>query len=371
MDRRELITAVTGTGLLLACRDNAELEPASTTQALPARPSDHEIFELGDFELMSGEVLPNARLAYKTHGSLSDAGDNVIVFPTWYGGRHTDNEVLIGTDHAFDPDRYFIVVANQFGNGLSSSPSNAPAPHDRMRFPLVTPYDNVRAQHRLLTERYGVERIALAAGFSMSAQQAFHFGALYPEMVERIAPICGSAKTSVHNHVFLEGVKAALQTDCAWQDGEYSSPPTAGIRAFSRVYAGWFASQSFFREGLHSAFGDGVEGVFSVAEQLFGSFDANDLLAMLDTWQSADIGAHPRYGGSLSAALAAIRSRAFVMPSRTDLYFPPEDNELEVALMPNAELRVIPSIWGHLAGGGANGDDVVWLDEQLRELLRA
>jgi homoserine O-acetyltransferase len=137
------------------------------------------------------------------------------------------------------------------------------------------------------------------------------------------------------------------------------------------VYAGWFASQSFFREGLHSAFGDGVEGVFSVAEQLFGSFDANDLLAMLDTWQSADIGAHPRYGGSLSAALAAIRSRAFVMPSRTDLYFPPEDNELEVALMPNAELRVIPSIWGHLAGGGANGDDVVWLDEQLRELLRA
>ena len=39
--------------------------------------------------------------------------------------------------------------------------------------------------------------------------------------------------------------------------------------------------------------------------------------------------------------------------------------------MPNAELRVIPSIWGHLAGGGANADDTAWLDEQLRELLRA
>ena len=371
MDRRELIAAVTGTSLLLACRDNAELERASTTQAPPARPSDHEIFELGDFGLMSGEVLPNAQLAYKTHGSLSDSGDNVIVFPTWYGGRHSDNEALIGTEHALNPDRYFIVVANQFGNGLSSSPSNTPPPYDRMRFPLVTPYDNVRAQQRLLTERYGVERIALAVGFSMSGQQAFHFGALYPEMVERIAPICGSAKTSVHNYVFLEGIKAALQADCAWQEGEYSSPPVAGIRAFSRVYTGWFASQSFFREGLHSAFGDDLEGIFSAAEEGFGSFDANDLLAMVATWQAADIGAHPRFDGSLSAALAAIRSRAFVMPSRTDLYFPPEDSQIEVALMPNAELRVIPSIWGHLAGGGANADDTAWLDEQLRELLRA
>ena len=53
---------------------------------------------------------------------------------------------------------------------------------------------------------------------------------------------------------------------------------------------------------------------FSVAEQSFGSFDANDLLAMIATWQSADLGAHPRFGGDLAAALGAIRARAFVMP---------------------------------------------------------
>ena len=334
-------------------------------------PDDYEIFELGDFELMSGDVLPSAKVAYKTHGSLNEAGDNVIVFPTWYAGRHTDNEALIGPGQALDSSRYFIVVANQFGNGLSSSPSNTPPPYDRMRFPLVTPYDNVRAQYRLFTERYGVGRIALAVGFSMSAQQAFHLGALYPDMVERIAPICGSAKTSLHNYVFLEGIKAALTADCAWEEGEYTSPPTAGIRAFSRVYTGWFASQSFFREGLHTAFGDDVEGLFAMAEQVFGSFDANDLLAMLATWQAADVGAHPSFGGDLSQALAAIRSRAFVMPSQTDLYFPPEDNEIEVAQMPNAELRVIPSIWGHMAGGGMNPDDSVWLNEQLKELLEA
>jgi homoserine O-acetyltransferase len=239
-----------------------------------------------------------------------------------------------------------------------------------MRFPVVHPYDNVRAQHRLLTERYDIARVKLVVGFSMSGQQAFHWGALYPEMVERIAPICGSARTAVHNYVFLEGVKAALTADCAWANGEYASPPLAGLRAFSRVYAGWYASQSFFREGLHRAYGDdGVESMLVSAERSFGRFDANDLLAMLATWQAADIAAHPRFGGDLRAALAAIRAQAYVMPSRTDLYFPPEDNEVEVAQMPNAELRVIPSIWGHLAGGGSNPADRAWISEQLTELL--
>jgi homoserine O-acetyltransferase len=371
MDRRDLLKSAVAAGVGLATGRTAELLGAVDARAGQASPppQDYETFALGDFPLLSGQVLRSATLAYKTHGTLNAAKDNVIVYPTWYAGRHTSNEATIGNDLALDPRRYFIVVPNQFGNGLSSSPSNTPAPQDRMRFPLVHPYDNVRAQHRLLTERYGIDRIKLVVGFSMSGQQAFHWGALYPEMVERIAPICGSARTAVHNFVFLEGVKAALTADCAWAGGEYTSPPVTGLRAFARVYAGWFASQQFFRDGLHDTFGDGVEALFAMAERNFGSFDANDLLAMLATWQAADIAAHPRFEGDLRTALGAIRARAFVMPSRTDLYFPPEDNELEVAQMPNAELRIIPSVWGHLAGGGRNREDTVWLSRQLEELL--
>ena len=58
------------------------------------------------------------------------------------------------------------------------------------------------------------------------------------------------------------------------------------------------------------------------------------------------------------------------MPGRTDLYFPPEDNELEVMQVPNAELRPIESIWGHLAGGpGANEADTKFVEDAIRELL--
>lgn len=70
----------------------------------------------------------------------------------------------------------------------------------------MTEHDNVACQHRLVTEKFGVERLRLVVGWSMGAQQTFEWGAAYPGMVERIAPFCGSARTSRHNFVFLEGV---------------------------------------------------------------------------------------------------------------------------------------------------------------------
>ena len=74
-------------------------------------------------------------------------------------------------------------------------------------------------------------------------------------MVERILPFCGSAKTSLHNIVFLEGVKAALQADAAWKRGWYDEQPAIGLRAVGRVYAGWGLSQAFYREKVYLQYG--------------------------------------------------------------------------------------------------------------------
>ena len=104
-------------------------------------------------------------------------------------------------------------------------------------------------------------------------------------------------------------------------------------------------------------------------EPHFLSKDANDLLAMLSTWQGADISANTHYDGDFHQALAAIKAQAIVMPCQTDLYFPPEDSKTEVAYMPNAELRIIPSIWGHMAGGGLNPADAAFINTALGDLL--
>ena len=335
--------------------------------------ADYEVYDLGDFALQNGAMLRGCQLAYKSFGKLNAKRDNVIVYPTWYSGQHVDNEWLIGKGMALDPDKYFIVIPNMFGNGLSSSPSNTPEPYNASRFPHVTAYDNVKAQHRLMTEKFGVEKLKLVTGWSMGALQTFHWGAMFPDMVERIAPFCGSAKCSRHNFVFLEGVKAALMADAAFKEGWYDKKPERGLRAMARVYAGWGFSQTFYRQELDlNTLGFSSLEDFLVAfwEGFFLPKDANNLLTMLWTWQNGDISANELYGGDYKKALGAIKAKAYVMPGRTDLYFPPEDSENEVANMPNATFIPIESVWGHFAGGpGTSPVDVKFLDDKLKELL--
>jgi homoserine O-acetyltransferase len=334
---------------------------------------DYKIFEMGDVSLQRGATLRGAKLAYKTYGTLSPAKNNVIVYPTWYSGQHYENEWLIGPGRALDPEKYFIIVPNMLGNGLSSSPSNTPEPYNGPRFPQVTAYDNVMVQHRLVTELFGIEHVRLVTGWSMGALQTFHWGALFPDLIDLIAPFCGSAKCSRHNFVFLEGVKAALTADAAFAEGWYVDKPARGLRAMARVYAGWGFSQAFYREKLDiEALGYSSLEDFLVAfwEGFFLPKDANNLLTMLWTWQNGDISDNPLYGGDLKAALGAIKAKALVMPGQTDLYFPPEDSEFEVAHMPNATLAPVPSIWGHFAGGpGTNPTDVDFIDAKLKGLL--
>ena len=334
---------------------------------------DYELYDLGDVILQSGATIRDCKLGYKTFGVLNAKKDNVVVYPTWYSGQHYDNEWLIGAGMALDPADYFIVIPNMIGNGLSSSPSNTPEPYNAARFPNVTAYDNVILQHRLMTEKFNVEKIKLVIGWSMGALQTFHWGALFPDIVERILPFCGSAKCSRHNFVFLEGVKAALTADAAFNDGWYKEKPAKGLRAMARVYAGWGFSQSFYRENLDiKALGYSSLEDFLVAfwEGFFLPKDPNNLLAMLWTWQNGDISANDKFKGDFDKALGAIKAKAFVMPGQTDLYFPPEDSQYEVSKMPSAEYRPIPSIWGHFAGGpGTNPVDVKFLDKAIKELL--
>ena len=334
--------------------------------------SDHEIFDLGSTPLQRGLTLPKAHIAYKTYGTLAADKSNVILYPTSYGAHHTDIDWLIGRERVLDPERYFIVIPNQLGNGLSASPSNLAEPFGLGRNPVFTHWDNVHAQERLLRERFGITRLALAYGWSMGGQQALHWGAIYPDRVAAICAVCTSARTSPHNKVFLEGIRATLTADGAWRDGRFVERPVRALRAFGRVYAGWAMSQAFYREELWSKIGFASLEDYLVRawEGNFLRRNAEDLLSMIDTWYQSDISDNSIFGGDLAKALAAIQARAIVMPSTTDLYFTVADSAAETKLMPRAELRPIESIWGHRAGNPIQepADEAV-LRRAVRELL--
>tara|TARA_B100000953_G_scaffold248696_1_gene211066 strand:- start:60 stop:848 length:789 start_codon:yes stop_codon:yes gene_type:complete len=259
-----------------------------------------------------------------------------------------------------------------FGNGLSSSPSNSAAPRDGPRFPNITLWDNVNCQHKLLTQKFNIKKIALVTGWSMAGCQAYQWAAQYPDMVKSILPFCASAKTSIHNHVFLEGVKAALVADKNWNNGDYKSPPVSGLKAFGRVYAGWAFSQDFFREELYKKIG------FKTAEDLLKdwendhvkNWDANNLLTKIDTWQTANVSAGPVYNNDFKKALNSIKAKAILMPCNQDLYFRTKDNEIEAKLIPNVSLRPYNSPFGHcVANPGNDKNFELQLDKNIRELL--
>jgi len=352
---------------------------------------DYETYALGTFQLQSGASLPDASIAYKTFGSPQNPA---VLYPSWYSGSIADNEWLISDSMTLNPEKYFIIITALFGNGQSTSPSNSP---EIIPFPNVTFYDNVKAQHRLLTEKLGIKHLRAVLGWSMGAAQSFQWATQYPDFMDISVPFCGSAKTSLHNQVFLEGVKSALlsakgissavstlgrventsdkasiKANRTWSKEERE----VGLKAFGRGYAGWGFSQAFYRERLHekSYNAKNLEDFMqSFWETWALSKDPENLLVMLHTWQAGDVSKQELYNGDFEKAMKGIKAKILVLPSKTDLYFPPEDSENEVENMSPGvgELQVFPSIWGHWAGGPpGNMEDVKWLDERLAKIFK-
>ncbi|GGK19314.1 homoserine O-acetyltransferase [Deinococcus malanensis] len=326
-------------------------------------PVQEGVFELGDLPVERGGLIPQARLAWQTHGTLNAARDNVIVYPCSYTATHAGQNWLIGPDGVLDPERWFIVIPDMFSNGLSSGAAETPGYPE-----LVTLRDNVLAQSRLLHEVFEIERVAAVYGFSMGAMQAYHWAALFPERVERAIVVCGSARTALHNRVFLSGLLRTLEAAPEHLGGgRFAAEPKAALRAFAHIYAGWGLSQDFYRAELFRTalgFPDLETYLRSGWEGGFAACRAANLYAQALSWVHGDISVNDLYGGDLSRALAAIQARVLLMPSETDLYFRVADNAAELPHLRAGELRPIPSLWGHRAGSPAG------LPEELTFLTR-
>ncbi|KAJ5711964.1 hypothetical protein N7488_006120 [Penicillium malachiteum] len=348
---------------------------------------DYEIYKLGDWELQSGQNIADAHIAFITFG---DPKSPAILYPSWFSGLLSDNFWLIGEDKTLNPKDYFIIVTGLFGNGQSSSPSNQPTPGP---FPKVSFYDNVRAQHELITKHFGITHLRAVVGWSMGAGQTFQWATQYPEFMDIAVPFCGSAKTSLHNQVFLEGVKSALlavkntpsagsgeigvQTSSTKFRTWTTEEKEIGLKAMGRVYAGWGFSQAFYRHKLYETV-LGYKGLEDFMQNFWEKWacskDPENLLVMIQTWQNGDVSKQEPYNGDFEKALASIKAKTLVLPAQTDLYFPPEDSEYEVNCMAPGigRLDIFPSIWGHWAGGpGDSEEDVKWLDKQLQQFFAA
>lgn len=315
-------------------------------------------FRAGELALSGGAVLHDARLRYHQIGELNAPKDNLVLLPTYYGGAAAGNHPWVTPGGPLDPQRYCIVVPAMLGAGESSSPSNSPGAQAGPGFPAVSLYDNVRLQKRLLDEVFGGATLALVMGWSMGGMQALQWGCLYPQRVRSVLAVCATARCYPHNQVFLEGGKAALTCDQDYRGGHYQAPPERGLRAFARVYAGWAYSQAFFRNESYRALGfASPESLLAFWEQDHLQQDANDLLAVLETWKAGDISDNPVFRGDYRQALERLTMPTVLMPSSTDLYFTMTDARDDAAAMPGGSCQPLVSDYGHVAGGPGREPD--------------
>jgi len=280
---------------------------------------------------------------------LSPARDNAILFPHMYSGTPASLDEWIAPERALDPTRWFVVCPGQFGNGVSSSPSNTSG-----EFPALTIGDDVAAQHRLLAEHLGVERLELVLGFSMGAQQAYEWAVRFPDVVGRLAVFAGLARTTPANDLLVAGAAEALQT--------------GGTKQHAHFWAATGLSADLFRkEGWR---GSGFESLDDLVTRLFeedyGRFAAPDLLCQLAKWRRADVSRHA--GGDLGAAMGRVSARTVVAAFSHDGWFPLADCEAEQRLVSNSELRVVESLWGHYAWGMTQAE-TDQIETVLRDLL--
>ena len=324
-------------------------------------------FALGDFPLAGGGLLPAASLDYRVYGTLAEDRSNLVLYPSSYGAWPEDIDWVVGP--ILDPERWCVVLVSQFGNGRSSSPSTGDPGLAGGRWP-VDHRDNVAAQRRLLEEEFAVTSPALVYGWSMGAQQAYHWAVLEPERTQRICCVCGTARTTPHNRVFLLSLRQALTADPGWDGLRFRAVPTQGLRTFALIYASWAASQPFYRRGAHRQLG--YASVEAYVEEAwlpaYSRHDPHDMLAMLDLLLANDVAAAAGFASGdadadLAAALGLIQARTSVIAGRHDLYFTPEDCGAEAALIRDAHFEVLESDLGHRAG---NPRDAPAEQRQLR-----
>lgn len=334
---------------------------------------EFRLHDLGNLVLECGETLRGAKLAYRSFGTLNADRSNAVLVTTWFSGTgKVMQDVYVGAGRALDPAKYFIVIVDQLGSGLSSSPHNTPAPQAMAKFPKLSIGDDVTAQARLLEQVFGIDRLALVVGGSMGGQQVYEWAVTRPGMVERAAPIACTARISHHQRVFVETLKEAITSDPAWRGGWYAEGTDLreGMDRMARIVAtaGWsteFYTQERWRTVLGmSSLEDFVGGVMKA---YFEPMDPHALLAQMHKWQRADVSRHA--GGDLAAALARITAKTMVLPISHDQFFPPAEAEADAALIPGAEVRVIHSIEGHMGLNGFEPGYMAQVHSHLSDLL--
>ena len=199
------------------------LSRATPSSVETASEGAQQFAELGDFRLGNGSVIRDFRLGYRILGKLNAEKSNAILWPSWLGGKSQDLLQFVGPNNVVDSTRYFVILVDAIGDGVSSSPSNS-TKQPLLKFPEFTIRDMVESEHRLATEVLHLSHLRAVMGLSMGGMQTFEWGVSYPDFMDLLIPIVGSPKSTSYDKLLWTAQIDAMELDPAWNHGNPTGP---------------------------------------------------------------------------------------------------------------------------------------------------
>ncbi|GGF59420.1 alpha/beta fold hydrolase [Alteromonas lipolytica] len=284
-------------------------------------------------QLASGESIPPCKIGYRTFGRLNEDKSNAVLVPTWYGGNSKGHAYLADSEY-LDPDKYYVIIIDAIGNGVSVSPSNSPS-QPAASFPVFTITDMVNSQYRLLTDTLGIKQLYAIVGLSMGAMQTLQWAVSYPDFTTRYAAIIGSprlpsfdiARWSTRNRLLKWYLECRCQAPLEIMTGMQmlNSVPTA-------------LSESLPRDEVESTIVKKAQGIRLTEGQVWDQI--RQAQAMI-THNIAD-----PFNNDMAAAAKAIRGKLLVVVGADDRVVTPQPVK-DLAGLTRATLVELDKDCGH------------------------
>lgn len=322
---------------------------------------EDKVFTIGEFRLVSGTIMRNVTIAYRTVGRLAPNRDNVVLITHGYtsgpqmidaGGSTGEGSWngLVGPGKPVDTNRYFALCPNMLGSsyGSTNAASTDPATGRRYgpRFPDITVSDIVATQ-RLLLDHLGIDGLVAIVGPSYGGYQAFQWAIDHPGAMKGIAAVVTAPSvTRERSEGRAANFQATLSKHPNWNGGDYYD--TGGVLE-TMIDIRVATLKSYGIEArLRDTLSDPTEieaAIRAEATRWAKGFDANSLIILAKALRNFDV----------AKQFGKIRSKVLYVLSRTDRLFPPDlapgvMQALKAAGV-EADYFLLDSDYGHSASG--------------------
>ena len=293
---------------------------------------------IGDFPLENGQHIVDCKIGYRTFGKLNASRSNAIIYPTAGGGTTYMMEAFFGVGTDVDTARFYLILIDALGNGVSSSPSNSSS-QPKTLFPQFSIRDMVNTQYKMLTEKLNIHHLSAVVGGSMGGCQALQWAVSYPVFMDKIVAIDATPKLSTYDLLWTDTYIEAVKSDTAYHGGNYAVNPAIPLAArLSQLLITTPAT-------VNNTVPVDSFSTWLASTEKANFVDCNNFLWQVKATMKQDISS--RAGGSMENTAKLIKAKMLVIANKQDHIFN-QTLSIKFAKLVNAELVVMDSELGHL-----------------------